>query len=208
TPTNLAGNAVSATQINLSWSPSTDNVAVANYRLYRNSVVVATLTSTTFQDTGLSPATTYTYRADAADTSGNASVLSAAAAGSTRSAPDTTPPTTPTGLSASAVSDTKINLSWAPSTDNVGVTGYRVMRNGSLLTTLGNLTTFQDTGLTASTTYSYRVLAFDAAGNASAQSGAASATTQATPDTTPPTTPSGVRPSAISSTPITPNSSA
>jgi chitodextrinase len=202
TPTNLVGNAVSATQINLSWSPSTDNVAVANYRLYRNGVVAATLTSTTYQDSGLSAATTYTYRADAVDTSGNASGLSGAVTVSTPSALDTTPPTTPTGLTATAVSNTQINLSWAPSTDNVGVTGYRVIRNGSLLTTLGNLTTFQDTGLNAATTYTYGVQALDAAGNLSPQSTAASATTQPTPDTTPPTTPSNVSASVISATKI------
>ena len=202
TPTNLVGNAVSATQINLSWSPSTDNVAVANYRLYRNSVQVATLTSTTWQDTGRSPATTYTYRADAVDSSGNASGLSAAVTVSTPSAPDTTPPTTPSGLVATAVSDTKINLSWGPSTDNVGVTGYRVIRNGSLLTTLASVTTFQDSGLNAATTYTYGVQALDAAGNVSPQSSAASATTQPAPDTTPPTTPSGVSATAVSATKI------
>jgi len=201
-PTNLVGNAASPTQINLSWSASTDNVAVANYRLYRNGAVVATLASTTYQNTGLSPATTYTYRVDAVDATGNASGLSAPVAVSTPSAPDTTAPTTPTGVAASAVSDTKISLSWSPSTDNVGVTGYRVIRNGSLLTTLANVTTFQDTGLNAATTYSYRVQSLDAAGNLSPQSNSASATTQAAPDITPPITPSGVSASAISSSKI------
>jgi len=201
-PANLAGNAVSPTQINLSWSASTDNVAVASYRVYRNGAVVATVASTTYQNTGLTPATTYSYRVDAVDSSGNGSGLSAPVSVTTRSAADTTAPTTPTGVAAAAVSDTKINLSWSPSTDNVGVTGYRVIRNGALLTTLGTVTTFQDTGLAASTTYTYRVQALDAAGNVSPQSTAASATTQATPDTTPPTTPTGVRASAISSTKI------
>jgi chitodextrinase len=202
TPTNLVGNAVFPTQINLSWSPSTDNDAVANYRLYRNGVLAAALTSTTYQNTGLSPATTYSYRVDAIDATGNASGLSAAVSVSTPSAPDTTAPTTPTGLAASAVSDTKINLSWSASTDNVAVTGYRVSRNSSVLTTLGNVTTFQDTGLDPATTYTYRVRALDAAGNVSAQSNAASATTQATPDTIAPTTPSGVSANAISATKI------
>ena len=201
-PANLVGNAVSATQINLSWSASSDNVAVASYRVYRNGAVVATLGSTTYQNTGLTPATTYTYRVDAVDSTGNASGLSTPVTVSTPSAPDTTAPTAPTGVTASAVSDTKINLSWSPSTDNVGVTGYRVIRNGALLTTLGTVTTFQDTGLAASTTYTYRVQALDAAGNVSPQSTAASATTQATPDTTPPTTPTGVSAIAVSGTKI------
>ena len=203
TPTNLAGSAVSATQINLSWSPSTDNDGVAGYRLYRNGAVAITLASNTYQDSGLSPATAYTYRVDAVDATGNASGQSAALTVSTPSAPDTTAPTTPNGLTASAVSDTKINLGWAPSTDNVGVSGYRVIRNGSLLITLASVTTYQDTGLQPATTYTYRVQALDAAGNVSAQSTAASATTQATPDTIAPTTPSSVTASATSASKIT-----
>jgi chitodextrinase len=65
----------------------------------------------------------------------------------------------------------------------VAVTGYSVYRGGTLLITLGNVTTYQDTGLTAATTYSYTVRAIDAAGNVSGLSTAAGATTQA-PGTT------------------------
>src|SRR5437867_212659 len=61
---------------------------------------------------------------------------------------DTTAPSTPAGLSASAVSSSQINLSWSASTDNVGVTGYRVYRAGTLLATLGAVTAYQNTGLT------------------------------------------------------------
>src|SRR5205823_2202736 len=71
------------------------------------------------------------------------------------------------------------------SSDNVGVSGYRVYRNGSQIATTG-ATSFANTGLSPSTTYSYTVAAYDAAGNLSAQSSSASATTPAPPDTTPP----------------------
>jgi len=91
---------------------------------------------------------------------------------------DTTPPTQPTGLSASAVSSSQINLSWTASTDNVGVTGYQIYRSGNLVGTSAS-TGYSDIGLTASTLYSYTVAAYDAAGNISAQSISASATTQA-----------------------------
>jgi len=74
-------------------------------------------------------------------------------------------PSTPTGLLASAVSSSQINLSWTASTDNVGVTGYRVYRAGTLLATLAAVTSYQNTGLAASTSYSYTVQAVDAAGN-------------------------------------------
>jgi len=91
---------------------------------------------------------------------------------------DTTPPTAPTGLTATAISSSQINLAWTASTDNVGVTGYNVFRGGVKIGTAPGIS-FQDSGLSASTSYTYNVSAFDAAGNTSAQSAGASATTQA-----------------------------
>ena len=99
---------------------------------------------------------------------------------------DTTPPSIPTGVSAAAFSSSQINVAWAASTDNVGVTGYRVFRNGTQVGTPATLS-FSDTGLTAATTYSYTVAAVDAAGNTSTPSTASSAMTLAAADTTPPT---------------------
>ena len=202
TPTGLSANAASPSQVNLNWSASTDNDEVANYRVYRNGALVATVTQTTYQDSSLSPSTTYSYNVDARDDTGNVSGLSAPVTVSTLSAPDTAAPTTPTGLAASTVSDSKINLNWSASTDNVAVTGYRVFRNNALLTTLGSVTTFQDTSLNPSTTYTYRVRALDAAGNVSAQSNAASATTQAIPDNAAPTMPTGLAATPVSDTRI------
>ncbi len=98
----------------------------------------------------------------------------------TLATPDNSAPTTPTNLTAAAISSSQINLSWTPSTDNIGVTGYSIRRNGVPLTTT-TLDTYTDTGLAASTLYSYTVLAFDAAGNNSALSAPAQATTQAVP---------------------------
>ena len=107
-------------------------------------------------------------------------------------------PTTPSGLVGAAVSPSQINLSWTDSRDNVGVTGYRVYRGGGLRATLGSVTTFQDTGLTLSTTYSYSVQAIDQAGNASGHSTAAIATTPAALDTAAPSTPTGLAANAVS----------
>ena len=101
---------------------------------------------------------------------------------------DTTAPSVPTNLSATAVSSSQINLSWAASTDNVGIVGYRVYRSGTQIATVTSGTSYQNTGLTANTTYTYTVSAYDAAGNNSSQSSSASATTQGpTPDTQAPT---------------------
>jgi len=84
----------------------------------------------------------------------------------------------PAGLTATAVSSTQINLSWAASSDNVAVAGYRVTRNGSAIANT-TATSYQNTGLAASTAYTYTIAAFDAAGNFSAESSSASATTPA-----------------------------
>ena len=98
--------------------------------------------------------------------------------GVTFTPPDTTPPSIPTNLTATAISSSQINLSWTASTDNVGVTGYKVYRGGSQIGTSPS-TSYTDTGLTPSTLYTYTVSAYDAAGNTSNQSSPASATTQA-----------------------------
>ena len=106
--------------------------------------------------------------------------------------PDTTPPTPPSNLTATAASSSQINLAWTASTDDVGVTGYLVERcQGSGCTGFAQVatvagTTYNDTGLAAATSYSYRVRATDAAGNLSPYSTTASATTPA-PIPSPPT---------------------
>ncbi len=101
--------------------------------------------------------------------------------------PDTTPPTAPGNLTVTAVSTTQINLSWTASTDNVGVTGYKVERcSGAACSNFTQIatpttTTYSDTGLTASTSYSYRVRATDAAGNLSTYSNSGPVSTPAPP---------------------------
>ena len=97
---------------------------------------------------------------------------------------DTTPPSAPTGLAAPAKTSTSVSLTWNASTDNVGVTGYQVLRGGTrVATTTG--TSYTDNGLTASTAYSYSVRAYDAAGNTSAASAPLAVSTSAG-STTPP----------------------
>lgn len=91
---------------------------------------------------------------------------------------DSTAPSQPGSLSATAMSSSQIDLSWNASTDNVGVTGYKIFRGGILIAT-SPTTAYSHTGLTPSTNYSYTVSAYDAAGNNSPQSGSANATTQA-----------------------------
>jgi len=181
-PTGLTTSPASSSKIDLSWTAATDNVGVAGYKVFRDGTQVASTTGTSYQDTGLSEATTYGYTVSAYDAAGNESARSALVNGTTS---DITSPSVPANLTAQAVSSTRIDLSWSASTDNVAVTGYKLFRDGTQIAS-GPATSFQDTGRTAGTSYAYRVLAVDAAGNESAQSAAVSATTPA-PDTTSPT---------------------
>jgi chitodextrinase/lysophospholipase L1-like esterase len=115
---------------------------------------------------------------------------------------DTVAPTVPTNLQSPSRTTNSINLSWTPSTDNTGVTGYEIYRGGALV---GSSTsaTYVDGGLTASTAYSYTVRARDAAGNRSAVSAALAVSTNAVPpDTQAPTVPTALVGSALSPTSI------
>src|SRR5688572_27572124 len=96
------------------------------------------------------------------------------------SQPDSQAPSVPSGLASSSVTSTSFTLSWTASTDNVGVTGYEVFRGGVSIGT-PTTTSFNVTGLSASTTYAMTVRARDAAGNWSAQSAALNVTTSAGP---------------------------
>src|SRR6266849_769857 len=191
-PTGLMVTAAGSTGANLSWSASTDNVGVTGYIVSRDGIEAGTTATTTYAETGLSPGVTYSYTVAARDAAGNRSHASPNA---NFTIADTTPPTTPTGLTAAVAGSTGANLSWSASTDNVGVTGYIVRRNGVQIATPAP-TSFADTGLSVGT-YSYTVAARDAAGNTSANSASVSITIA---DTTPPTTPTGLTAAAAGST--------
>src|SRR6185503_11808571 len=177
-PSNLQASAVSSTQIDLSWQASTDTSGINLYRIERcqgsscgNFVEVATVpgNQTTFSNTSLGASTSYTYRVRAEDAAPahNLSQYSNLASATTSNPPDTTAPTDPSGLQATAVSSTRIDLSWTASTDASGINQYRIERCqgpscsnfAEVATVPGNQTTFQNTGLTASTSYTYRVKA-------------------------------------------------
>jgi chitodextrinase len=116
---------------------------------------------------------------------------------------DTTPPTTPGDLNASVLSSTQIKLTWNPATDNVGVTNYKIYRNGNLIKTKSSTLAQQYTNsnLTPDTLYTYMVTAVDAAGNES-NPAQTSATTVAAGDTTPPSTPGNLSATSVSPTQI------
>lgn len=114
---------------------------------------------------------------------------------------DRSAPSTPGALTNSQLTDRSVRLAWPASTDNVAVSGYRVYRDGVLAGT-SSTASYTDSGLSASTVYSYSVSAFDAAGNQSARGAAASITTRA-PDTIAPGAPGQPSASAITSSTLT-----
>jgi len=148
--------------------------------VFKNGVLLgSTTTATTFAVSGLVASTTYAFTVKAKDAAGNVSVASNTASVTTLTAADTTAPTAPTSLTASGTTQTTTNLSWTAATDNVGVTGYDVYKDGVLSGSTTTTTTFAVSGLTASTTYAFTVKAKDAAGNVSVASNTASVTTLA-----------------------------
>ena len=184
-PGNLTATAASTTQINLSWSASSSSIGLANYVVQRcqgtgcsNFVQIAAPTSTAYSDTELLANTSYSYQIAAADTAGNLSPFSGMASAVTQA-----PPTAPGSLSAVVASTTQINLSWTASTSTVGLANYVLQRcqgagcSNFVAVASPAGTTYSDTGLPSTTSFSYQVQAIDTAGNASAFSGPASATT-------------------------------
>ncbi|MBI5641364.1 MAG: fibronectin type III domain-containing protein [Nitrospirae bacterium] len=194
TPTGVMATPVSTTEINLSWDAATDNIGVAGYRIYRSYGGgfrhYKSVTGTSLLIPGLLPGQRYCFLVSAFDAAGNESQKSAEACATTPGGTDTQTPTTPSGVTATAASSSRINLAWTASTDNVAVTGYEIYKNGSStpLKSVTGTSTY-DTGLSPSTRYCYQVSAFDAAGNKSGKSVQACATTQAPPDTQAPSVP-------------------
>jgi len=178
-PTSLATANTTQTSTDLSWTASTDNVGVTGYDVYQNGIFKANVTTTSYAVTGLTASTAYTFYVIAKDAAGNASAASNTV-NVTTSAPvvDTTAPSAPTNLAAAGTTSSSTNLSWTASTDNVGVTGYDVYQNGVFKANVA-ATNYAVAGLTASTAYSFYVIAKDAAGNASAASNTVNVTTSA-----------------------------
>ncbi len=174
TPTGLTASSIGETTATLSWNTSSDNVGVTGYNVYKNGTFLAFTANTSYNVTGLSVVTSYTFTVKAKDAANNISANSNTANVTTV---DNTAPATPTNLIAANTTQTTTSLTWNTATDNVSVTGYNVYKNGSYLatTTANNYTV---SGLTAATSYAFTVKAKDAANNLSNTSNTANVTTQ------------------------------
>ncbi|MBQ4898585.1 lytic polysaccharide monooxygenase [Paenibacillus sp. Marseille-P2973] len=185
-PSSLAFSGVTSTSVNLSWNASSDNVGVTGYRIYNGTNQIAAVSGSTlnYNVTGLTANTAYSFQVKAVDAAGNLSAASNTVNVTTSQVVnDTQAPTAPGNLHVMGTpTSSSVTLMWNPSTDNVGVTGYKIYRGTTLAGTVSGTTTeYTVSGLSASTSYTFTVRAIDAAGNESAASNSVSATTAAPP---------------------------
>ncbi len=195
-PAGLSATGITETGFTLTWGASTDNVGVSGYDVYNNGILAGSVTATTYSFSGLSAGTSCTLTVRAKDAAGN---ISSSSTGLSVKTGDTHTPTSPTGLTATAITETSFTLTWNASTDNVGVTGYDVYCNGTLVTSLVG-TSANIAGLTASTNYAMTVKAGDAAGNISNASSILNVTTI---DSHAPSVPTGLSATNITETSFT-----
>ncbi|MHA7111667.1 fibronectin type III domain-containing protein [Sunxiuqinia elliptica] len=195
-PTGLTSSNITGSSFSLSWNASTDNVGVTDYGIYIDGVWHSAVSGTSTTISGLAANTQYTVSVLAYDAAGNYSAQSSPITVTTTAGVDTQVPTLPTGLAASNITENSFSLSWNASTDNVGVTDYGIYIDGVWHSAVsGTSTTIS--GLAANTQYTVSVLAYDAAGNYSAQSSPISVTTTSGVDTQVPTPPTGLAASNI-----------
>ena len=184
-PSGVTAIPVSPTQINVTWNSSPIIYALLGYDVYRNGAFLTSVSAginPSYVDEGLQPNTQYCYQISARNESAKSSSVC------TRTPPvlDSIAPTVPQNLTAEASdSAAQVSLAWTGSTDNVGVAGYIVYRDG-IAYTVSISNSFSNTGLSASTKYCYQVSAFDEAGNESGKSMQACATTPAGSDSSDP----------------------
>ncbi len=197
-PVALSATPVSGSRINLAWQPATDpETGVTQYLVYREGVEIGRTPIASFADTGLTPSTAYSYEVAALNGQG---LVGPKAGPVTATTLDVTPPSAPSGLAATAVSSTQIDLGWNAASDpESGIQGYNVYRNGVRVAT-ALTTSFSDPGRTPNTSYSYTVTAVNGAGLEGAPSQALVVTTL--PDQTPPGAPGGLRATPVSGTQV------
>ncbi|HBA71842.1 MAG: hypothetical protein A2X82_03335 [Geobacteraceae bacterium GWC2_55_20] len=192
-PGNLSASTFALSQttssVVLMWSPATDNKAVTAYEIYRDGSLIATVATPGYTDPLVSISTTYLYYVVAMDAAGNRSVpsnqlsvtpnqpsLGVVVNGQLSTGiivlpgSDVIAPTAPSSLTATTFALTattsSVVLSWSPSTDNTAVIGYEVYRNGVRISTVA-APGYTDPSVASGSTYTYFIMAFDAAGNRS-----------------------------------------
>jgi hypothetical protein len=178
---NLTSVATSTNSVELKWDGSAEAVS---YRVARNGVVIVTTNQTTYTDNTAVSGETYEYTVVAVGINGEVSDSSSVSQVTMPTPPagDTVVPTTPADLTVAAQGTNQINLSWTASTDDVGISGYDIYRNSDEDKTFRKVattteTSYGDSDVYDNTTFTYYIIANDAAGNASEPSAQSAATT-------------------------------
>jgi len=166
----VAASAVTTASATITWTsgePATSRVEYGPTTAYGSTSALdaALLTAHSQTLAGLGAGTTYNFRVRSRDAAGN-EAIGASATFRTLTVPDNEKPSVPTGLTGSAASSSRVNLSWIASTDNIGVAGYQVFRDQTQVGTSAGVS-YADSGLAPETPYTYTVAAYDAAGNVS-----------------------------------------
>jgi hypothetical protein len=170
-PTNLSATAVSSSAINLTWTASTDNVAVTGYQVFRNGTQVSTPATNSYSDTGLAAATSYSYTVKATDAAGNVSATSSAASATTQTGLTVTV-TAPTGQLAAGTTQTTLSVTTSVNATCAwsNTSGLAFASMTTFTTTGGSSHSTTLSGLTNGTSYTTYVKCKDTLGNISADS--------------------------------------
>lgn len=161
-PINIRATKINSKSVHLAWDPSTDNVGVTSYIVSYGGEKVSVSSNEAFID-GLTPKTSYTFTVSAKDAAGNTSSPSSSFTIITSESSDTVAPTIPTNLEVTKKTASTISLKWTASTDNVGVTGYKIAYGDKSVVVENTNATIID--LAANTGYTFSIVAIDAEGN-------------------------------------------
>jgi len=164
---NLEAAVVNSTNVTIRFSEAVDENGIGGYRIERDGTIIATITSTEYKDTGLTPDTEYTYKVYPFDKNFNYCVDSPELR--IRTTKDMNAPSVPR-LSVKSRTGSRITLEWTKASDDIGVAGYNLYRNNVKIAEGLTNTTYKDTGLSMHTVYRYQVEAYDQAGNVSQRS--------------------------------------
>ena len=186
-PSGLTVTGATASTISLGWTASTDDTGVAGYGLYRDNGNAGSTSVPSATFSGLACGRSYDLAVDAYDANGNRSARRSVTS-STAPCPDTTPPSVPSGLTQTGVTQSTVGLTWTASSDNVGVAGYGIYLAGVRIASTSS-PGYTFASLTCGTTYSAGVDAYDAAGSRSAVATLFVATAACSGDTQAPSAP-------------------